>query len=226
MSFTLSRGLFAAPSTRFPVRSRRCLLSLLLLIAASLPTTVSAQSGDNARWVSDTLNTFVRSGPTDGHRIVGALRSGQRVELLGSQGNYSQVRSDSGSVVWIPSDDLQTMPGQAERLPHLEQQVADLSAELAEINETWQTRVQGMQETLDSRKLLIEELETTRTALNQELTAVQSELRSTQSRLGQENQQALMQYMVYGSMIAGGGLIFGLILPAMFKRRKRNDGWV
>ncbi|MCQ4295169.1 TIGR04211 family SH3 domain-containing protein [Pseudomonas stutzeri] len=187
---------------------------------------VNAQEASaNARWVSDSLNTFVRSGPTDGYRIVGTLTSGQKVELISTQGDYSQVRSESGSNVWIPSKELQEVPGQAERLPQLEQQVAELSEELKTIDQSWQVRVQGMQETLDSRKALIDELDARRVALETELTEARSELRSTQARLGDENKQVLMQYMVYGGSIAGAGLLVGLILPTLTRGRKRNDRW-
>jgi SH3 domain protein len=158
---------------------------------------VNAQEpSSNTRWVSDSLNTYVRSGPTDGYRIVGTLTSGQKVELISTQGDYSQVRSESGSNVWIPSKELQEVPGQAERLPQLEQQVAELSEELKTIDDSWKVRVQGMQETLDSRKALIDELDARRVALETELTEARSELRSTQARLGDENKQVLMQYMV------------------------------
>lgn len=189
---------------------------------------VQAEEGaDTARWVSDSLTTYVRSGPTDGYRIVGTLVSGQKVELLRTQGDYSQVRGEGGSAVWIPSRDLQEVPGQAERLPQLEQEVADLSAELKGIDDTWKTRVQGMQETLDSRKKLIDELQVSRTDLSSQLTQTQADLRVAQAQLGDENKQVLMRYMVYGSSIAGAGLVAGLILPTMLRvRRKRNDGWV
>lgn len=183
------------------------------------------EAASNERWVSDSLNTYVRSGPTDGYRIVGTLTSGEKVELLGTQNDYSQVRGESGSVVWIPSRDLQEVPGQAERLPQLEQQVAELSEQLRTIDDSWKARVQGMQETLDSRKAHIDELEARRQALNAELTKAQSELRTTQARLGDENNQLLMRYMVYGGSIAGAGLLAGLILPAMTRGRKRNDRW-
>jgi SH3 domain protein len=185
----------------------------------------SQEPTDNTRWVSDSLNTYVRSGPTDGYRIVGTLTSGQKVELISTQGDYSQVRSESGSTVWIPSSELQEVPGQAERLPQLEQQVAELSEELKTIDDSWQLRVQGMQETLDSRKALIEELEARRAALEASLTETQSELRATQARLGDENKQMLMQYMIYGGSIAGAGLLVGLILPSLTRGRKRNDRW-
>ncbi|MGE4408812.1 TIGR04211 family SH3 domain-containing protein [Pseudomonas sp.] len=213
---TLSRLPFSA--------SRRAIGAGLLGALLGAAGTVNAQES-NTRWVSDSLNTYVRSGPTDGYRIVGTLTSGQKVELVSTQGDYSQVRSESGSTVWIPSKELQEVPGQAERLPQLEQQVAELTDQLETIDESWQARVQGMQETLDSRKTLIDELDARRVALEAELTEAQSELRATQARLGEENQRVLMQYMVYGGSIAGAGLLLGLILPMLTRGRKRNDRW-
>ncbi len=214
------------PRRSFPFQNRvigACLLGGLL--AAGAPAQAEEATG-NARWVSDSLTTFVRSGPTDGYRIVGTLTSGQKVELLGTQGNYSQVRGENGSTVWIPSRDLQEVPGQAERLPQLEQKVAALTAELDGINDTWKTRVQGMQETLDTRKKLIDELQAARSNLDAELGKARSDLRAVQAQLGDENKQVLMRYMVYGGSIAGAGLFAGLILPSLLRvRRKRNDKW-
>ncbi len=203
---------------------------LNLVLSACLLGSLSAHAEEpasNTRWVSDSLNTYVRSGPTDGYRIVGTLVSGQKVTLLQTSGDYSQVRGENGSAVWIANRDLQDVPGQAERLPQLEQQVAQLSSELEGINDTWKTRVQGMQETLDSRKTLIDELQTARSALDIELSRANSELRELQAQLGEENQQVLMRYMAYGGGIAGAGLLAGLILPTMLRvRRKRNDQWL
>lgn len=228
VTMSLSRHLAARLSRlrRLLGTQRRALGAGLLgtLLAVCGPAHAEQDTG-NQRWVSDSLNTYVRSGPTDGYRIVGTLKSGQKVELLGTQGNYSRVRSEAGDAVWIPSSDLQDIPGQAERLPQLEQQVAELSERLKTIDDSWKTRVQGMQETLDSRKALIEELEARRKALDAELSETQAELRTVQARLGDENNRLLMRYMVYGGSIAGAGLLLGLILPALTRRRKRNDRW-
>ena len=206
---------------RISSQSRRVLgICLLTTFGAS-----AAQAATNERWVSDTLSTYVRSGPTDGYRIVGTLKSGQKVDLISTQGDYSQVRGEGGGTVWIPNADLQDVPGQAERLPQLTQKVADLTGQLDNIDSTWKTRVQGMQETMDSRKAMIDDLENRTKTLNDQLSAAQSELRSTQAKLGDENNQVLMRYMVYGGSIAGGGLLLGLILPALTRGRKRKDGW-
>ncbi|MDH1106817.1 TIGR04211 family SH3 domain-containing protein [Pseudomonas otitidis] len=197
-----------------------------LLLAGSAALAEEEKAG-NVRWISDSLTTYVRSGPTDGYRIVGTLTSGQKVELLSTQGDYSQVRGENGSAVWIPSRDLQEVPGQAERLPQLEQKVAELSTQLAGIDDTWKQRVQGMQETLDSRKALIDELQAARASLDSELSQTRSDLREAQAQLGDENKQVLMRYMVYGGSIAGAGLLAGLVLPTLLRvRRKRNDQWI
>jgi len=209
---------FNRPRNRLAVGMLGALLSLSGVLHAEETT-------GNERWVSDSLTTYVRSGPTDGHRIVGNLKSGQKVTLLTTQGNYSQVRGESGDTVWIPSSDLQSVPGQAERVPQLTEQVSQLSEKLKTIDDSWKARVQGMQETLDSRKALIDELEARNKALNAELADTQAELRSIQARLGDENKQVLMRYMVYGGGIAGAGLLMGLILPALTRGRKRNDRW-
>ena len=218
----MSRHLSAFISHR--LLNRRTLGAALLIAACS--TAQAAEPKANDRWVSDGLNTFVRSGPTDGYRIVGTLKSGQKVELINTQGDYSQVRGEGGSSVWIPTNDLQSEPGQAERLPELTQQVADLSGQLKTIDDSWKTRVQGMQETLDTRKKLIDELEARTKDLNAQLTDSQSELRTTQAKLGDENNLVLMRYMIYGGSIAGAGLLVGLIIPALTRGRKKNDGWV
>ncbi|MGJ3438948.1 TIGR04211 family SH3 domain-containing protein [Pseudomonas sp. Je.1.5.c] len=194
------------------------------LIALAAPVHAEQPSSD-ARWVSDSLSTYVRSGPTNGHRIVGTLKAGQKVTLIGSQGEYSQVRGQSGDLVWILNSDLQAVPGQAERLPQLDSEVAQLSEQLKTIDDSWKARVQGMQETLDSRKALIDELEKRNKGLNKQLDQAQSSLRDTQARLGDENKQVMMRYMVYGGSIAGAGLLLGLILPALTRGRKRNDRW-
>lgn len=70
----------------------------------------------NVCWVSDSLIIFVCSGFIDGYCIVGIFIFGQKVELFGIQGNYSQVCGENGSIVWIFSCDLQEVFGQVECL--------------------------------------------------------------------------------------------------------------
>ncbi|MCY4126883.1 MAG: TIGR04211 family SH3 domain-containing protein [Pseudomonas sp.] len=214
------------PDSRLTAFALPALRGGLLARALALVTPAHAETpASDARWVSDSLSTYVRSGPTDGHRIVGTLKSGQPLTLIGTQGNYSQVRGQNGDVVWILSSDLQSVPGQNERLPELDAKVAELTGQLKTIDDSWKNRVQGMQETLDSRKQLVDELQARNKDLNEQLDQSQSNLRDAQARLGDENKQVMMRYMVYGGSIAGAGLLVGLILPALTRGRKKSDRW-
>jgi len=214
------------PDSRLTAFALPALRGGLLASALALVTPAHAETpASDARWVSDSLSTYVRSGPTDGHRIVGTLKSGQPLTLIGTQGNYSQVRGQNGDVVWILSSDLQSVPGQNERLPELDAKVAELTGQLKTIDDSWKNRVQGMQETLDSRTQLVDELQARNKDLNEQLDQSQSNLRDAQARLGDENKQVMMRYMVYGGSIAGAGLLVGLILPALTRGRKKSDRW-
>ena len=88
--------MFLSRHTPFQPRILGACLLLGGLLGGVQPS-LAEEAASNQRWVSDSLNTYVRSGPTDGYRIVGTLVSGEKVELLRTQGDYSQVRSASGS---------------------------------------------------------------------------------------------------------------------------------
>lgn len=207
--------------TRISRHSRRLVQGALLCGALSAFPDPSV--ADQTRWVSDHLATYVRSGPTDSHRIVGTMKSGQSVQVINVQGDYTQVRSEKGDTVWIRSMDLQTQPGPVEYVPQLQKQVAELKGRLDSADHDFQQKTTGMRELLDSRKARIDELEVNRQKLDQQLTQAQADLRSVQSQLGSERQQVLMRYFAYGGAVAGGGALFGLIMPRLFSRsRKRN----
>ncbi|WP_205742550.1 TIGR04211 family SH3 domain-containing protein [Halomonas borealis] len=198
-----------------------------LLGALALP--VQAQQDDDAqdasRWVSDDLTTFVRSGPTDGYRIVGTLTAGDPVALLGTQGDYSRVRSQAGDVVWVPTSDLQDAPSAKVQLPALESRVEELSEELSGINETWESRMASLTETLGVREQRIAELERRNQALESESESAGATVRELQARLDTQEEDLLMRYFMYGGGVAGAGLLVGLIVPHLPRRRRKRDRW-
>ncbi|QOR39573.1 SH3 domain-containing protein [Billgrantia diversa] len=183
------------------------------------------QSGDATHWVSDELTTYVRSGPTDGYRIVGTLTAGEPVTLLETSGDYSRVESDTGDRVWILSSELQEAPSASEQLPQLEEQVAQLEAELGSINETWEGRVSAMTETLETRERRIAELEASSHQLASEADSSRQTIRQLQARLDTQEEDLLMRYFMYGGGVAGAGLLVGLIVPHLPRRRRKSDRW-
>ncbi|NLC21643.1 MAG: SH3 domain-containing protein [Halomonadaceae bacterium] len=183
------------------------------------------QSADGSHWVSEELSTYVRSGPTDGYRIVGTLTAGEPVTVLETSGDYSRVESASGDRVWVLSNELQQTQSSRERLPQLEEQVARLEAELGGINETWEGRVTAMTETLEVREQRIAELEQRNQQLNSEADRAGQTIRQLQARLDTQEEDLLLRYFMYGGGVAGAGLLLGLIIPFLPRKRRKRDRW-
>ncbi|MGM0613930.1 MAG: TIGR04211 family SH3 domain-containing protein [Pseudomonadota bacterium] len=201
---------------------RACAAMTMLLLGL---TSGSALAQSNEAWVSDELSTYVRSGPTDGYRIIGTLTAGEQVEVLETSGDYSRVRNSDGNAVWVLSNELKDTPSAREQLPALEGRVQALSTELAGINEQWEQRVASMTETLDVREKRISELENRNAALEKEADQQLQQVRELQARLDTQEEDLLLRYFMYGGGVAGAGLIVGLIVPHLPRRRKKRDRW-
>ncbi|MFY0991426.1 TIGR04211 family SH3 domain-containing protein [Halomonas sp. C05BenzN] len=183
------------------------------------------EADDDTHWVSDSLTTYVRSGPTDGYRIIGTLTAGEPVTLLETSGDYSRVEDGDGSTAWVLSSELQETPSAQVRLPELESRLAELTGELDGINDEWESRVASMTESLGAREQRIEELESRNRELDAEAEQSRGTIRQLQARLDTQEEDLLLRYFMYGGGVAGGGLLVGLIIPHLPRRRKKRDRW-
>ncbi|TDX32362.1 SH3 domain protein [Modicisalibacter xianhensis] len=202
------------------MRKIKCLFACLTLSLAALES-----QAQEVRWVADELETYVRSGPTNEYRIVGTLTSGDEVTVLETQGDYSRVRAPSGDEVWIESDQLQAERSVSKRVPELQEKAETLSTRLEGIDEEWQDRVATMTETLQQREARIAELERRNAELNQQASQAIEQIRGLQARLDTQEQDLLMRYFMYGGGVAGAGLVVGLLVPHLPRRRKKRDRW-
>ncbi|WP_081137596.1 TIGR04211 family SH3 domain-containing protein [Halomonas sp. BC2] len=203
---------------------RNCYAAAMGVLLSASGQLAFAQS-DSQAWVSDELSTYVRSGPTDGYRIVGTLNAGEQVDVLETSGNYTRVRSNSGDTVWVLSSELQQTPSARQQLPELQAQVEELTQELDGINDTWEQRVSSMTETLDVREQRIAELEARNHELDAQSEQARRQVRALQARLDTQEEDLLMRYFMYGGGVAGAGLLVGLVVPHLPRRRKKRDRW-
>ncbi|MFT0149516.1 TIGR04211 family SH3 domain-containing protein [Salmonella enterica] len=119
-------------------------LRLIGLTLLALSATAVSHA-EETRYVSDELNTWVRSGPGDNYRLVGTVNAGEEVTLLQSDANYGQIKDSSGRTAWIPLKELNTTPSLRTRVPDLENQVKTLTDKLNNIDTTWNQRTIIMQ---------------------------------------------------------------------------------
>ncbi|WP_233266410.1 TIGR04211 family SH3 domain-containing protein [Cobetia sp. L2A1] len=205
---------------------RRALMGLGITGSLMLGLSAPVASAAEDHWVSDALTTFVRSGPTDGYRIVGTVEAGQPVELLEVQNDYSKIRTDGGDVVWLPSSELQQTQSVNARVPALSAKVKQLTTKLDGINEEWEARVSDMKAGLETRQARIEELEQASNSQSSELEQARSKMREMDTKLDTKKQDLLMRYFMYGGGVAGIGLLVGLIVPHLPRRKKKRHGFL
>lgn len=194
---------------------------LLLLFTSILPSFVNAAT----KYVSDDLFTYMHSGPGTQYKIIGSVNAGERINVIQSNSNYTQIRDSKGRAGWISSKYVSNKMGLKERLPKLETQLAKLKAQLDTASDKANKEKAGLEGSLKSYKTQVEELQNANSKLNEELQKVQAENRSLNAKLDTQKDDLLMKWFTYGGMVAGGGLLLGLILPSLIPNRKQKARW-
>ncbi|MDC0725556.1 TIGR04211 family SH3 domain-containing protein [Phytobacter diazotrophicus] len=197
----------------------------ITLFALSVSTLAHAEE---KRYVSDELNTWVRSGPGDNYRLVGTVNAGEEVVLLQTNeaSNYAQVRDSSGRTAWIPLKELNTQPSLRTRVPELENQVKTLTDKLNNIDNTWNQRTADMQQKVAGSDGVINSLKEENQKLKNELIVAQKKVNAANLQLDDKQRTIIMQWFMYGGGVLGAGLFLGLVLPHLIPRRKRKDRWM
>ena len=197
----------------------------MTLLALSASTIAHA---DEKRYVSDELNTWVRSGPGDNYRLVGTVNAGEEVTLLQTNNDtqYAQVKDSSGRTAWIPLKELSANPSLKTRVPDLENQVKTLTDKLNNIDSTWNQRTADMQKKVAGSDSAINALKDENQKLKNELIVAQKKVNAANLQLDDKQRTIIMQWFMYGGGVLGAGLILGLVLPHLVPSRKRKDRWM
>ncbi|PQQ22680.1 TIGR04211 family SH3 domain-containing protein [Photorhabdus hindustanensis] len=205
------------------MRKLPLLLTALLSLSFSLTT-----HAEEKRYVSDELSTYTHAGPGNQYRIAGTLNAGDAVTLISinRESNYAQVKDDKGRLVWLPVNQLSNKPSLRTRLPELEQEVKTLTDKLANIDNNWNQRTADMQLKVANSSNILAELKKENEKLKNKLTVAEKKLDAANLQLDDKQRNIILQWFMYGGGVAGAGLIFGLLLPHMLPRRKRNDRWM
>ncbi|ECG1332904.1 SH3 domain-containing protein [Salmonella enterica] len=200
-------------------------LRLIGLTLLALSATAVSHA-EETRYVSDELNTWVRSGPGDNYRLVGTVNAGEEVTLLQSDANYGQIKDSSGRTAWILLKELNTTPSLRTRVPDLENQVKTLTDKLNNIDTTWNQRTADMQQKVAQSDSVINGLKEENQKLKNELIVAQKKVSAANLQLDDKQRTIIMQWFMYGGGVLGIGLLLGLVLPHMIPSRKRKDRWM
>ncbi|GHG94719.1 SH3 domain-containing protein [Pseudodonghicola xiamenensis] len=77
-----------------------------LLVAASLSFSAGALRADSYLYVQDGVFLNARSGPGTRYTAYQRLRPGTRLSIITKQGNWAQIRTPEGAILWVSANYL------------------------------------------------------------------------------------------------------------------------
>lgn len=189
-------------------------------ITFSALTFVQAQentlSNTKTAYISDDLTIFMHAGPGTNYRILGTINAGAEIQTTGeADKGYSEIINDKSRVTWIETKYITTKPG-------LRFAAAELNEKIA-TSGNYANQLDGE---LNELKSTIESLNQDKQKLSSQLEKVQLQLKKTQSKVKNQDTTMLTQRFYNGAIVLGVGLLFGLVLPRFFARRRSSmDSW-
>lgn len=237
---SLVRNFHSGTSYNSRYRLIQVLLLAFLLFVSSSPLMAKTA------YVSDQLKIPMRSGATDGHRIVTFLRSGTMLTIIDTSGDdkYTQVETASGKSGWVLSSDLMNSSSGRARLAISNKRLTEAKAELQKLKDS----VGGLKAEIRQLKNEKGDLENKSTNLsnsledlkitaanpvalskkNKQLKKELEKVRANETMLAEDNKQlrssVMQEWFVIGGAVSIGSMIFGIILTRINWRRKR-DSW-
>ena len=175
---------------------------------------ISSLANAKTNYVSDDLHTFIHSGPGTKYKIVGSVNTGEHIKIIRKESKFTLVKDQKGRRGWINSKYVSNQLGLKERLPKLEAQLVKLKAQLGEYKEN-----------AESKGSKITNLEDKNSKLNTQLEEVKALNRDLNEKLDTKKNDLLMRWFTYGGLVAGGGLLLGLILPLLIPKRRNTSRW-
>lgn len=164
--------------------------------------------------IADDVQLFMHSGPSYEYRITGRVRSGEPLTVIETSGDYTRIELDGGRSGWVPQRYVADGKSQLSELPVLQEA-------LAQREEQVKTQASDL-EMLESR---LATLQTENDQYTQEMVQRDTQIRDLQFEIQNMDQSNLMRWLTHGGLIALAGVILGLIIPNLPKRRKSRDEW-
>ncbi|MFT6193932.1 MAG: SH3 domain protein [Cognaticolwellia sp.] len=188
----------------------------LLLFTSLFSFAEESTNSTTTGYISEDLIVYMHSGAGKNYRIQGTVNAGEKIQLTGkSANNYSEIISDNDRTGWIESKLASTKPG-------MRYVIADLNKKLASFQSGKSDVTQQLNEAISE----IDGLKSERSDLQNSISALNMDLTATKSQLINQDTSIKKQWFFNGAIVLSIGLLFGLILPRLFSKRKSGmENW-
>lgn len=191
------------------------LISRCVAVAVLMLSVVSGATAEN-RFVSDVINLSIRERPANDAGVIGQVSSGESVEVLETLGpeSFTRIRDANGREGWVTSRYLTTEPAARVQLAKAEAELAESNRALTDLQRDFDAAQSRLADAASALELADE---------NEQLKSVIAELQDNEARLIAEGEadRERRALMLTGAGLVGGGVVLGLLLPALGRRKRR-----
>lgn len=183
----------------------------MMLVSANLSAT------EQTRYISDNIYIYMHGGPSNKFRIIGSIEAGQPVQFTGqSQNEYAQIIDPKGRTGWIRTEYMSNSPSFRTLVPQLE---SSLQSTQNKLNQAISSK-SGNELQISTLSSKVDELKASLDKTTIERDKARAELQKV------INNQDFLKWRE-GGIIAGIGLILGLIITYLPKPQRRNkERWM
>ncbi|WP_139461846.1 TIGR04211 family SH3 domain-containing protein [Aeromonas veronii] len=199
----------------------RALLGILICLCAQ-------QALADTRYVSDNIFTYIHNGPGTQYRILGSVKAGEPLEVkaVNSEAGFTQVVDGRGREGWIKNSELQSHISLRERLPQVEKERDELKDRLQNLNGDNEKRFTEKDGQIAAQSKEIAALKAQLVSQGEEMSNLKEQNDAlTQSYDNQEHDMQ-MDWFIRGGAMVGAGILLGILLPMLPRRRSRGDRWM
>ncbi|KKO50376.1 peptide-binding protein [Arsukibacterium sp. MJ3] len=195
----------------------RLFLLPALLLALSWPAASQQSDVEKPAYISDALFVYLHSGPGNQYRIVGTINAGQAITFISedSDSGYTQIRYEDDKIGWLPKEYVSDSPGLVSQQETLMERLNSQLEQLQQLDQQRENLSSQLDAAIVERENALEQL----AQANRSYEQLKTQLDVTNSSIWQNP-------MVIGSAILLIGLIFGLLLPALWPKRRDSERWM
>ncbi|OCG18833.1 hypothetical protein A9G24_11375 [Gilliamella sp. App6-5] len=180
------------------------------------------------KYVTDNVDIYLRRGPGSQYAYSNSVKAGEKVVELekSADGKYTRIQLNNGNAAWIETIKLNEQPSYKERFPALEAKLTEYQDKIDNAEANQQKLVGDYVQKLQAAEKSIETLQNRNQALEQQVKEQGAQIESMLNQVDDKRRDLIVTWFTYGGLVAGGGLILGLILPRIIPSRRKKDRWM
>ena len=202
-------------------------MKILNVLFATAAILLSSTAISATRYVSDNIYTYLHSGPSSKFRIIGTVRTGEKIKTLSSnkKTKFTQIKTLKGKIGWIQTSEVQNELPAKLVLPTVQEDLKTAKQKLKNIHDKNKKKMATNIDTIDQQDKLIADLKNEKVSLQKTIMELKEKSLELDLLQSTKKDRVKMEWMINGGGVLLFGLIIGLILPFIPRRKKRQENW-